>query len=405
MSENVGGWRQLWPLAMGCALGSAMSWRVQAAEYSFAPIMSWTTDYSSNRYLAANSLPGEGGFITFDALLTRTTSILELDLKPSLAVQRFSNNSATDTFNRSLAGSSTWTRERSTFNLGGSYSDLSTLTTELASTGITQGNTHQRQAVGTGYWQWQQSENRQSTVSLGYNDTTYVGQQASVLPGYRNASVAIAERFTLSDPTALTVTAYGGDLRSNTLPSESDAQLTIAVDHSFTERFTMYASAGANDRRSSGQYNPFAGVTDRSASGQHIGYVGEVWLKRIDERNQWKVDYARTVAASGFGVLTVHDEATLSFSRDLTSQLSAGLKLGGSQDKYDVATGPFVLLSRRYETADASLNWMSGETSTLSLGSGYQRATASSDPPTPLATGWRVSVTYRWTPHPTSFSR
>ena len=382
-----------------------MSWRVQAAEYSFAPIMSWTTDYSSNRYLVANSPPGEGGFVTFDAALTRTTAILELDLKPSFAVQRFSNNSATNTFNRSLAGSGMWTHERSIFNFGGSYSDLSTLTTELASTGIVQGNTHQRQAVGTGSWQWQQSEKRQSTVSVAYNDTTYVGQQATVLPGYRTANASIAERFTLSTPTALTVTAFGGDLRSNTLPGESEAQLTIAVDHSFSERFTMYASAGANDRRSSGQYNPSAGITDRSASGQHIGYVGEIWLKRIDERNQWKVDYARTVAASGFGILTVHDEAALSFTRDLMSELSAGLRLGASQDKYDVATGPFVLLSRRYETADASLNWMSGETSTVSLGSGYQRATASSQPPTPLASGWRLSVTYRWTPRPSSFSR
>ena len=363
-------------------------------------------DHSSNRYLLANSPPGEGGFVTLDALLARTTSTFELDMHPSVAVQRFSNNSASDSVNRSIDLASKWTRVRSTFGLGGSYSELSTLGTELTSTGVVEGNTRQRQETASVSWQYQQSENRQLTAQATYNNTTYTGQEAFLLPGYRYPNGSLAERFSLSDRDAITVSASGGYLSSPKSPSPGssslcssstcsssteDEQLVVALDHAFSERFTLYASAGVNDR---------------SSNGRKAGYVGEFTLKRVvDERNQWKLDYTRNVTASGFGVLAQHSAGTLSFSRDLAFQLNAGLALSVVQDSQDVTSGPLLLQTRKYESADATLNWLSGETSTVSLGTGYSRATTVSEPPTPLAHGWRASISYRWKPHPVSFSR
>jgi hypothetical protein len=359
--------------------------------------MSWTMDHSSNRYLVANSPPGEGGYVTFDAFLTRTTSTLELDMRPSIAIQRFSNNSAADNVNRALNLASTWTHERSKWTAGGSYSELSTLTTELASTGIVQGNTRQRQESASVSWQWDHSEKRQLTAQATYTDTAYVGDQAFALPGYRYPWGSLAERFTLSDRNAITISASGGNLRSRnaatvagTSASTEDEQLMIGLTHSFSERFTLDVSAGANDR---------------SAQGRKIGYVGQFTLKRFDERNQWKLDYGRTVSASGFGVLTQHTAGSLSFSRDLGFKLNGGLSLSTSDDSQDVISGPVLELSRRYEEADATLSWLSGETSTVSLVSGYTRASTSSQPPIPLAHGWRFAISYRWTPRPSSFSR
>lgn len=394
MVENVGVFRRLWPLAVGCALGGTVSWRVHAAEWSIAPTMSWTVDHSSNRYLVVNSPPGEGAFVTLDALMSRTTDALELDMHPSIGVQRFSNNSASDTVNRSLTLGSTWNRESSKWIVGGTYSELSTLTTELASTGIVQGNTRQRQETGSVSWQWDQSENRHFTATGAYNDTAYIGEQAFLLPGYRYPTASLAERFTLSDVNAITVSASGGDLRSggsiSASPNTQDEQLTLSLDHSFSERFTLFVSAGVNDR---------------SSSGRKAGYVGEFLLKRLDERNQWKLEVSRTVDASGFGVLSQHTAGSVSFTRDLAYPLSAGLSLTASQDKQDVTSGPLLEQTRTYEAADATLNWLSGETSTVSLGTGYARATISSEPPTPLGHGWHASITYRWTPRPTRFSR
>jgi hypothetical protein len=202
---------------------------------------------------------------------------------------------------------------------------------------------------------------------------------------------------TLSDRNAITISASGGNLRSGststiagTSSSTEDEQLTIALDHSFSERFTLYIMGGVNDR---------------SAQGRKIGYVGQFTLKRVDERNQWKLDVARTVSASGFGVLTQHTAGSLSFSRDLGFKLNAELSLNTAQDSQDLISGPLLQQSRRYEGADATLGWLSGETSTVSLVGGYSRASTDSAPPTPLAHGWRFGVSYRWTPRPSSFSR
>jgi hypothetical protein len=364
-------------------------------------------DHSSNRYLLANSPPGEGGFVTFDALLERASSTFELDMHPSVAVQRFSNNSASDSVNRAIDLASKWTGVRSTFGLGGSYSELSTLGTELTSTGVVEGNTRQRQETAFMSWQYQQSENRQLTAQANYNNTTYTGQEAFLLPGYRYPNGSLAERFTLSDRDAITVSASGGYLSSPHSPiqdsslcasktttcssSTEDEQLVAALDHSFSERLTLYASAGVNDR---------------SSNGRKTGYVGEFTLKRIvDERNQWKLDYTRNVSASGFGVLAQHSAGTVSYSRDLAYQLNAGLAVSYIEDSQDVTSGPLLLQTRKYESADATLKWLSGETSTVSLGAGYSRATTVSEPPTPVAHGWRASISYRWTPRPVSFSR
>lgn len=354
-------------------------------------------DHSSNRYLIANYPPGEGGFLTLDAFLSRTTSTLELDMHPDVAVQRFSNNSASDTVNRSLDLAGKWTRERTKWALGASYSELSTLTTELASTGVVQGNTRQRQEAASASWEWDQSENRLFTAVANYNDTTYLGDQAYLLPGYRYPTASLSERFTLSDRDAISVAVSGGDLHSRSsygTPSSSsteDEQLTVALNHQFSERLTLFLQAGINDR---------------SANGRKAGYVGEFTLKRIiDDRNQWKLDASRTVGASGFGVLSQHTEGSITLSHDLSYPFSADLALSVVQDKQDVTSGPLLEETRLYEALDTTFKWLSGETSTVSLGTGYARAKVSSEPPTPLGHGWHVSIGYRWVPRPSTFSR
>jgi hypothetical protein len=353
--------------------------------------MSLSMDYASNRYLAPQGVSGEGGFVTLDAKLRRATETLVLDAQPSISLQRYTHHSANDTDNGALNLSATSLHERSTYSLTAGYSDLSTLTTELASTGVVQGNTHQRQASAAASWLYLQSERRQLTIQAMYADVHYVGQQAQLLPGYRYPTGSIAERFIVSPQTAFTVTATASEVRSSGAAGNSlDGELGVAFDHSFSDRIRAVASFGRSERRSDGVLTG--------------GYVGEAQLTRSDERNQWRLSYQRSVVATGFGNLVQRDAASLSLSRPLTERMSGDLSVLSTRDRNVFFFG-LLQEGRRYDTAEGGLSWITGETSTIGLRFGYDRATVSSLVPVPQARGWRAAVNLNWTPRPRSMSR
>ena len=381
--------RAVLPLALGCLAVSGRLPCAQAAEWSAAPILSWTMDHASNRSLTAQAVPGEGAFLNLDAFLKRSTPTLELNMQPSVSLQRFTDASGSDTVNRSLNLSGAWAHERSAFNLSASYSDLSTLLTELTTTGIIQGNTRQRFASATASWQLQQSESRQLAVTLSDSDARYVGQQANLLPGYQYPSASLAERFKLSDRTSFTVSGSVGELKSRVGGNVRDEELSVTLEHSFSERFSGLAAFGRNDR---------------SAAGRNHGYVGQFLLRRTDERNQWRLSYQRSVSPTGLGVLVQRDDASFSVSRQLAEKLNGDLSIGTARDNESLSAS-LLNQARRFESAQTGLNWTSGEASTVGIHAGYTRAIANSQALVPAAHGWQAGVTYTWKPLSRSISR
>jgi hypothetical protein len=379
------------PLAIACLAGTSCLTRVEAAEWSIVPTMSLTMDYASNRYLVPQPVAGEGGLLNLDAHLKRATETLVLEAQPSVSLQRYTHHSASDTDNAAINLSSTSFHEYSIYTLGAAYSDLSTLTTELASTGVVQGNTHQQQASASGSWQHRQSEQRLLTMQLGYADVRYVGQQARLLPGYRLPNGSIAERFSLSPLTSVTLGATASQLQSSGPAGTSrDEELSVTLEHSFSDRIGALAAFGRSQRDFEGSHNG--------------GYVGEVQLTRTDERNHWKLSYQRSVVATGFGGLVQRDAAILNLSRPLTARLSGDLSVLSSRDRNFFFFG-LLQVGRRYDSAEGGFSWISSETSTIGVHFSDDRAVVSSLVPVPVARGWRAAVSVTWTPRPRSVSR
>src|SRR4029077_3248910 len=96
---------------------------------------------------------------------------------------------------RPINASALWPRVQALFGFQAGYSDQSTLTSEIETTGLVEGSQRQQQATGQGSWALQESQRMQLTIQAGYTDIKYVGLGFSELNGYRQPTLAIAQRF------------------------------------------------------------------------------------------------------------------------------------------------------------------------------------------------------------------
>jgi hypothetical protein len=352
--------------------------------------MSWSMDHASNRYLVAPASPGEGAFVTLNALLTRSSETLQLTIQPSIFAQRFTTGSGADSNDGSINLGAAWSGQRSSLSLTAGYSDLSTAISELETTGVVQANTYQRQATAGSSWTVQQSSaGAQLSIQLNYADVRYVGQYVG-LNAYRYPSFSVGEQFNFSTRTSVTIGAAGSEIKSPGGGGTSrDGQLTLSVAHAFSARLQGLATVGFSDLN--------------YGTGSNRGVVGEFHLTRTAERDRWTLLYQRSISPNGFGELVVRDQASFTGSRDLAARLSVSASLLGTRDREVYF---FVLQeSRKYASIETTLNWRSGESSTVGLRTGYDRAQLQALIPVPTENGWRAALIYTWTPQRLSISR
>ena len=66
----------------------------RAAEWSAAPVLSWTMDHDSNRLLVANGPASEAGYLSLDTLLKRATPTSTYSLRPSVGWRHYTDHAA-----------------------------------------------------------------------------------------------------------------------------------------------------------------------------------------------------------------------------------------------------------------------------------------------------------------------
>src|SRR6267378_6853368 len=121
----------------------------QGAEWSMAPTLTVAVDHDSNRTLASTAIPSEGLSMSLDMRLQRATERLNLSLRPQLRVQRFSDRRFDRSDDGGLEAAAKWTTERSSFAVNGLFRDQSSLSAEVAATGIIDLNTRRRDENAT----------------------------------------------------------------------------------------------------------------------------------------------------------------------------------------------------------------------------------------------------------------
>jgi hypothetical protein len=364
----------------------ACAGNAQAGEWSVTPAFSWLADHYSNRWLADGVAESQTYGANVDLSLARRDEDSAILIQPHYSVHRFVQDLYPDVDDMQLAASGRWLFETSSLDLNARAAEESTLTTELAETGLVRADSNRRTYAGGIAWHFDHSENRQFGASLGYQDVDYTGALEDRLTGFRYATANVGESFTLSPRAALTASVFGSQLRNADRDSTSDERgVSLGVRYAWTERTLMSLTLGVS-RQDTGD-------------NQQTGTTRDFSLDHKGERIDWSLAYAHSLQPYGTGVLVVRDTAQLQFVRALSARVSALLR--GSYARNEDGGFGLTLDSRDYRYGDAELRWQLRETWTAALSTGYSSARQDETlfNREQNASGWSVSVHTIWAPH------
>ena len=377
-------------IGCGCLLGAGGASQLHAAQWSMQPILSWETDYDSNRALQPGLQGSEQAVLSADLQLQRSVENMQMTLDPHFDLRRFSDSRWGPGDDRSLTGGFSWTGARSQLNLSGSVANQNTLTTELIETGIVDTNSRRRATTANGELDLARTETHLFFMQVGYLNSSYSGPVniQELLPGYRYLSAALGERFMLSDHFTLSASAFGDTLHSERAGSSSHEEGgQFEINYAHSERLSFDVQLGESKRVLYGS----------SSSGTNV----VASATRNFELSSVSLGYSRSLVPYGNGFLVVRQQVTLSLKHSLTPYLSA--ELDALRVDNNEATVRLGVDRRFYDNFVASLSWKLGETWTL-----RSEASTSWSPPIGYPHtehGWRAGLTMTWQPLQTIMSR
>lgn len=352
-----------------------------AAEWAVSPVFSWTADMRSNRTLTPDAADSQAIGAGLDLEIARRSETSEFTLVPHYTLQRFSGDSFPDIDDQRLDAALNYSFEHAALSLGAQYANESTLTSELAETGVVLANARRRTDAASAAWRLFQSEDRRLDVSGSFQKIDYTGEHAGQLFGYRYGSLSATENFTMSPRVVVSVTGYGTQLESPERGSDSREQgASFGVNFAWSERTQLSATLGKSRRDIEG---------DKST-----GTIGSFNVTRKAETREYSLDLSHSLVPMGTGVLTERDSAQLSLTQDLRPRLRALVRAGYARNR-EAGFG-YTFDSRSYQYADLEFRWQLAETWFSSLVTGYASARAL-DTQGSIG-GWNVVLRMSWAP-------
>jgi hypothetical protein len=397
--------------AVGCSwlLGAASA---HAAQWSVQPTFSWSVDEDSNRVYVPidQAQSSEAATLATSWVFRRTVESSDLSISANADVHRYTDSAEyANAQEGTLTAAFTHTGARTQFSWNVSAADVTTLTSELYETGIVQGNLH-RVSLQTGAsFSWSRTELHEFFIQAGFDDTRYHGALnqflagsnytlSELLPGFRDESASLGERFFLSSHSSLTVSLFGDRVYITSSPppgsgsppigSSYEAGAQVQYTGLLTERLHLDVSVGESRRSVDGTPSTYG--TNASLS-----------LTRDLTAGHLALVYSRSLLPYGIGSLVQVQQSRLSLDHALGTYLTADCSLFDVDNK---ATAGQVL-RRRFEGAGAGLNWQTSESWTLrsEVSAGW---TDPAGAPANLSIHeWRGALTMSWHPRQSIASR
>lgn len=368
-------------LLLVCGLALAAG-RAGAAEWSISPEFSTEIDHDSNRVLLADTPGSQSLSAALDLALTRRTEESALTISPHARLRRFTDNVEPSADDYSVAVTMSHSLERAKLQFSADLADESTLTTELAQTGVVNLDASRVTRAASAAWTFLSSESRQFDASVSFQDVDYNGGYSGRLFGYRYGYASIAETFSLSSRWSLTTTGFATDLDSPQRGSTSrEHGASLGFQFDFSEYTQVSASLGLSQRDIAGRSD---NGTTRNFSWSHHAETGE-----------WRLDYAHSLVPFGTGVLEEQDNLQLVLIKDFSRRLRAVSRLGLTRNR-DAGFG-FTFDSRTYRNGQAELLWWLGEKWYVGADVGYANAINFGAPRS--YGGWTVGLRTTWSPN------
>jgi hypothetical protein len=392
-----------YPTAIGCGcLLGAGGMPLHAAQWSLQPVLSWQTDFDSNRSIEPDGQGSEQAVLSADAFLQRSLENLQFTLQPHFDLRRYSDSEWSPGDDRSVAGTFSWNGERSQLSLNGSIANQNTLTTELLETGIIDTNGRRRTASGGGELDLGRTEEHLFFTQLSYLGTSYSGPLLTELelPGYRYYSAASGERFILSEHWTFSASAFGDLLHSDRAgDSSQEAGGQVELKYSHSEQTTFDIQVGESRRVLAATESPGTNATGRATASLGTNALASATHKF--EISSVSLSYSRSLVPYGNGFLVERQQITASAMRSLTPTLDADIS--AIRIDNNKSTVQLELDRAYYDNLGAGLTWRLSEHWSL-----RSEATTSWSPPINYphtVHEWRTALTMTWTPLPTVVSR
>lgn len=340
-----GATRPLLPLAAvtaGLASGSSL-----AAEWTFTPSADLLAQTQQNPGLSADENhrhdTSNGLGATAGLGVQRRTERTTLNFQPIVRAYRYSDNNNFDRDEEQLNLSYDWLGEKVSWRSGANAARDTTLTSELGTTGLTQGNLrHESWGASVGPT-WDLSERWQLQSSLATNSSRYP-HRADSLSNYQYSTALLSTTYAASEQLAVSVYGTAGKLDSEERGGDTDDRsANVQVQYTWSPLTSFGASIGRSWAISN--------------AGSRKGLLYSVTASRAFEKSSLAFSMSRRQSPSGRALLTEADEARLSFATQITETLSATVAASYSKRRNVLRVFDVDLERVRYTRADIGLSW------------------------------------------------
>jgi hypothetical protein len=276
-------------------------------------------------------------------LVQRRTERLTLSLQSLFGTYRFPDSSDLDRNDEHIDLSFNWLGEKVSWSGAAMAARDTTLTSELGNTGLTQGNSrHETYTLSFGPG-WALSDRLHAQTSVSLYSSRYPGTLTS-LEDYNYNTAMANMSYVLTDRATLSVIGSAGRLDSEGPGSNTDnASISLQARYIWSPVLSFGAGLG-----------PSRTKTDQ---GQQRGLIYSAEVTRAFETAALSFSVSRKQAPSGRAVLTESDEATLTFSAQITERLTGTATAGMTRRRNSLRDFDLDLTRVRYTRADLGVSW------------------------------------------------
>lgn len=354
---------------------------VSSAEWTAAPAFFLNADHQSNRTLRPGAPDSQALGASVDMVIARRSETSELLFAPHYYARRVNHDVEADFDDLRLP--LRWRRdfERSSLSVGAQFADESTLSTELAATGIVLADAARVTRGADMSWGFAHADDRQLDVAAGVSDVRYTGGFDARLVDYRYSSLSVTENFAHSPRLGWSIGGFGSRLASEGGDNQSrESGVSLGLQFQWSENTRVAASFGLSQREFDGS--------------RQDGRTGSIELSHRGETRHWNFSFDHSLVPYGTGVLVERDTAQFSVLQNFAARVQGLVRAGLSRNE-DVLTSRGVD-ARTYRHAEAELRWQFKETWNVGLVTGY--ADAQDPGNVQPVDGWMTALRTTWSP-------
>jgi hypothetical protein len=376
-------------LGLTAAAGIATSPAMAGAEWQFTPAGQLFTLAQQNARLESDNDDTSASLGTQASIeVSRKTERLDLGLRTSFSGYRYRNDDGLDRDEFSTAFSLGWLGERIDWSGAAGATRDTTLTSELGTTGLTQGNQRHENYYASFGPSLQVSERVTAGGRLGMQADRYPDPDPALVDfsqktGSIYVAYAYSERFTL------TLAGFAGRLESDG-PGDrtSNESVTLQAGYVWGPLLTMQFSVGPSRAKAQGR--------------RENGLVYSASIARGLENGSLSLTAGRSQSPAGRGVLTELEDVRLAYGKQFSERLSGSANVGMTRRTNAIGALRVDLDDVRYRHANLEIGWRLSPNWVLGLaigGTDQRRSSVFADSADARGYDARLSLGWRGNSH------